>query len=90
VLLAITSQPPRTDQRALEIPDMERRRAGLTRYPRAWVIVSEYNYDIAERSFYYEAQTPPLGKFSMPFLRKIAIALRSTLTKSVARVDRTT
>jgi len=40
--LAITSQPPRADQRALEVPATERRRAGLTRYPRAWIVVSEY------------------------------------------------
>src|SRR5882672_10616057 len=50
VLLAISSQLPHSDQAALEIPDTERRRGGLTRYPRAWVVVSEYNYDIAERS----------------------------------------
>ena len=41
VLLAITSSPPRLNQRALEIPETERRRAGLTRYPRAWVVVSD-------------------------------------------------
>jgi hypothetical protein len=89
VLLAITSRPPHSDQRALEIPDTERRRAGLLRYPRAWVIVSEYNYDIAERSYYFEPQTPPLGTFSMPFLREVATALRAALTKPNARVDRT-
>ncbi len=55
VLLAITSQPPRTGQRALEIPDTERRRAGLMRYPRAWIVVSESNYDIAEPSWYVRA-----------------------------------
>src|SRR5712691_11061657 len=84
VLLAITSRPPSLDQRALEIPDTEKRRAGLTRYHRAWVIVSEYNYDIAERSYYYEPRTPPLGTFSMPFLREVAIALRTSLTIAAA------
>ena len=89
VLLAITSRPPSRNQHALEIPDMERRRAGLTRYPRAWIIVSEYNYDIAERSYYYEPQTSPLGTFSMAFLREVASALRARVAKAVARVDRT-
>ena len=89
VLLAITSRPPGPDQSALEIPDTERRRAGLTRYPRAWVIVSEYNYDVAERSYYYDPNTPPLGTFSTPFLREVATALRAALTKAAARVDRT-
>jgi hypothetical protein len=90
VLVAITSQPPSKHQSTLEIPDTERRRAGLTRYPRAWIIVSEYNYDIAERSYYYEPNTPPLGAFSAAFLREVASALRASLTKAAARVDRTT
>lgn len=89
LLLAISSQPPRADQAALEIPDTERRRAGLSRYTRAWIIISEYNYDIAERSWYYEPNRPPLGAFSAPFLRDIAKALRTALTNAAARVDRT-
>ena len=89
VLLAISSQPPRDDQAALEIPDTERRRAGLGRYPKAWIVVSEFNYDIAERSFYYEPNTPPLGAFSAPFLKEVANALRSNLSKAAARVNRT-
>jgi hypothetical protein len=88
-LLGISSQPPRSDQAALEIPDIERRRAGLSRYPRAWIVVSEYNYDIAEQSYYYEPNTPPLGAFSAPFLREVAKAVRSGLSKAAARVDRT-
>ena len=63
-LLGISSQPPRPDTKALEIPDIERHRGGLTRYPRAWVVVGEYNYDVAERSFYYDPNTPLLGRFS--------------------------
>ncbi|HZU89761.1 MAG TPA: hypothetical protein VE993_10940, partial [Stellaceae bacterium] len=89
VLLAISSQPPHSDQQALEIPDTERRRGGLTRCPRAWVVVSEYNYDIAERSWHFEPHAPPLGSFSTPFLREIAIALRSSMRRAGARVDRT-
>ena len=41
ILLAISSQPPRPDQIAIEVPDTERRRAGLSRSPRAWIVVSE-------------------------------------------------
>jgi hypothetical protein len=89
VLLAISSQPPREDQVALEVPDTERRRAGLSRYPRAWIVVSEYNYDIAEQSWYWQPNNPPLGQFSGPFLRTIAQAFKPTLTTAVAKVDRT-
>jgi hypothetical protein len=35
LLLAISSQPPGKDQIALQVPDTERRRAGLSRYPDA-------------------------------------------------------
>ena len=88
MLLAISSQPPAPNQIALEIPDTERRRGGLTRYPRAWIFISEYNYDIAEHSFYYNPNIAPLGTFSAPYLREIATAFRANLTAN-ARIDRT-
>ena len=88
-LLAISSQPPRPDQIALEIPDTERRRGGLSRYARAWIVVSEYNYDIAEQSWYYEPNRPPLGTLGATFVRDIAKAFRAALTNQAARVDRT-
>jgi hypothetical protein len=44
ILLApISSQPPRSNQAALEIPDIERHRGGLSRYDRGWVYVGEMN-----------------------------------------------
>jgi hypothetical protein len=89
VLLPISSQPPNPDQTALEIPDSERGRAGLNRYPRAWIVVSEYNYDVAERSYYYDFNGEVLGSFSGPFLREVASVVRSILTKARARIDRT-
>jgi hypothetical protein len=61
----------------------------LSRYPRAWIIVSEYNYDVAEQSWYYEPNTPSLGAFSGPFIKEVAKALRANLRKAAARVDRT-
>jgi hypothetical protein len=89
VILAITSKPPSRDQRVVEIPDTERQRAGLTRYPRAWVVVSEYNYDTQEHSWYYEIGKAPLGAFSARFLREIATALQPAFAQTKARVDRT-
>lgn len=87
MLLAISSRPPNADQTALEIPDTERRRAGLSRYPRAWIVVSEYNYDIEELSWYLETQIP-LGKFSPRFLKQIVEALKPALAKRSGRIDR--
>jgi hypothetical protein len=89
LLLAISSQPPRADQSAIQVPDTERRRAGLTRYPAAWIVTSEFNYDIAERSFYYSAATAVLGAFSGPFLKQIAGALQESLGRGKGRVSRT-
>jgi hypothetical protein len=89
VLLAISSQAPRDPQRALAIPDTEKRRAGLAEWKSAWITVSEYNYDIAERSFYFEPSQPPLGAFSGKFLGRIAAAFRPTLVQRSARIDRT-
>jgi hypothetical protein len=89
MLVAITSREPDETQAAIEVPDTERKRAGLTRYPRAWVIVGEYNYDIDEQSWFFDSSQEPLGEFSEPFLRQITDALRKEMRKGAIRVDRT-
>ncbi|HTQ13423.1 MAG TPA: hypothetical protein VMH86_06065 [Rhizomicrobium sp.] len=89
MLVAITSKPPYDDQAAVEVPDTERVRAKLTRYPRAWIIVSEYNYDIAEQSYYFEGSKDVIGTFSDPFLRQVTDALRKEMRRGAKRVDRT-
>jgi hypothetical protein len=58
------------------------------RYPAAWVVTSEYNYDVAERSFYLDTSAKPLGAFSPSFLSVIAGALRKTLRDRRGRVNR--
>jgi hypothetical protein len=80
VLLApISSKPPQPGQSALEIPEIERRRAGLERYPRAWITVDEANADFdLGLSVYLEPQTP-LGRFSRPFLRVVAEQMRQNI-----------
>jgi hypothetical protein len=52
VLLAITTQPPQAERIALEIPDIERRRAGIGDLKQSWIVVDEYNHDIVEHSWY--------------------------------------
>ncbi len=89
MLLAISSQPPADNQEAIAIPDIERRRAGLSRYPSAWIVTSEFNYDIAERSFYLDLSAAPLGRFSGEFLKQVAQALQPTLVRGGRRVSRT-
>ncbi|MGE0238943.1 MAG: hypothetical protein AB7F09_13065 [Parvibaculaceae bacterium] len=66
LLLPITTQPPQPGRFAVEIPEIEKRRAGLEVAVRLWLIFDEYNEDVIGKSFYLEPD-PPLGRFSMAF-----------------------
>ncbi len=88
-LLAITTQPPEADRIALEVSDIECRRAGLSDVKRCWGVVDEYNYDVAERSCYIEPDEKALGRFSKAFMMKIAAAFGEASRKAGRRVDRT-
>lgn len=87
-LLAITGTPPRADQRAVEIPPLEIRRLGLAEHKQAWVVVSEYNYDILERSFSLDPSRRSGRKLSPGFLKIVLRAFRPTLAATQTRVDR--
>jgi hypothetical protein len=88
VLLPITSQSPTVAGASVEVPELERRRAGLSDRP-AWVITSEFNTDILERSWYYEPGSRR-GAFSGPFVKRLLEAVRPAIAKRSARVDRRT
>ena len=86
VLFPITGQPPASDRFAVEIPEMEKRRAGLDAGIRLWLILDEYNQDVVGQSFYLEPE-PPLGRSSkavLLLLMKAFIARRA----AARRVDR--
>jgi hypothetical protein len=71
---------------AVEVPETERRRAGLDGSVRLWIILDEYNQDIIGQSFYLEPE-PSLGRFSKAFflpVLKTVIAHRQQ-EKSVNR-----
>ncbi|ANL67904.1 hypothetical protein AMC82_PA00073 (plasmid) [Rhizobium phaseoli] len=89
VLLAITTQPPQAGRVALEIPDIERRRAGLGDNKQSWIVVDEYNYDIVEQSWYIEPHQEALGRFSKSFVMKIAAMFAKERSQSgqVKRFD---
>ncbi|EKE69185.1 MULTISPECIES: hypothetical protein [Oceanibaculum] len=75
LLFPITSQPPRPDCFAVEIPEIEKRRAGLDTSLRLWIVLDEYNTDIVGQSFYLEPD-PPLGQFGKPWFETV---LRSVI-----------
>jgi hypothetical protein len=87
-LLAISSRPPGAAQTALEIPEIECRRGGLSDLKQAWITISEYNYDIVERSYYLESNQPILGRFSKQFMMQIASAFAPLVRQRQARIDR--
>lgn len=88
-LLAISSRPPVGDGAAVEIPEIECRRAGLSEFKRAWISINEYNYDVAERSFYLEARQVILGRFSKSFMMRLATEFAPMFRRGLGRIDRT-
>jgi hypothetical protein len=84
----ITTQQPEASRFAVEIPAMERRRAGLDTDLRLWIVFDEFNTDIIGRSFYLEPE-PPIGHFSkaffLPLLREF-VARRKSLTEVSRRL----
>lgn len=86
-LLAITTQPPQAGRLALEIPEIECKRAGLGDLKQSWIMVDEYNYDIVERSWYIEPDQEILGRFSKSFMVKIAGMFAEARSRS-GRVNR--
>jgi len=80
--------PPRSDQTALEIPQLECRRTGIREWKDAWITVSEFNHDLAEVSFYYDPSAEVLGSFSKGFLAKVAAAFKPFLASPDARISR--
>ena len=88
VMVPITSQPPGDHRFAMEVPDIEKRRARLDRHLSLWIITDEANTDIPERSFYFEPDAL-LGAFSLQFIkavqRRMVQALKARNLKSTSR-----
>jgi hypothetical protein len=86
VLFPITSQEPARDRFAAEIPETEKRRAGLDGAIRLWSVLDKYNQDVIGRSFYLEPE-PPLGYFSKAFFLPLLqeFIRRRSKTRAVKR-----
>lgn len=81
----ITSKEPEKPRFFAEIPDIEKRRAGLDAGRRLWIILDEFNSDLVGKSFYLEPN-PPIGRFSkaffLPLLRKFIARRKSFIEVS--------
>ena len=86
ILFPITSQAPGRERFAAEVPEIEKRRAGLDIDLRPWIILDEYNQDVVGRSFYLEPE-PPLGQFSEAFFLPLmrAFIARRSKARAVSR-----
>ena len=67
--IPITSKEPHKDRLAIEVPQIERKRAGLASDMRLWVIVDEYNHEFWETSLYIDPKGYQ-GAFSAAFTDK--------------------
>jgi hypothetical protein len=85
-LFPITSQPPGSDRTALELPEIETRRARLQRP--AWIILDEWNLDDLSVSPHV-ANARPLGTLSSAFMRRVreaaAARIRAGRYRSIPR-----
>ncbi|MBY3158483.1 hypothetical protein HFO56_40020 [Rhizobium laguerreae] len=79
----VTTKQPEASRFAVEVPAIEKRRAGLDADRRLWIIFDEFNTDIVGNSFYLEPE-PPTGRFSkaffLPLLREL-ISRRKSATE---------
>lgn len=63
---AAGAKQPEAARFAVEVPAIEKRRAGFDADRRLWIIFDEFNTDIVGNSFYLEPE-PPTGRFSKAF-----------------------
>ena len=72
----------------MEVPDIEKRRAGLDPHLRLWVVTDEANTDLPQRSFYFEPDAR-IGTFSLHFTKAVQAlmieALKARKLKSTHR-----
>lgn len=78
-LSPITTTPPQKGEIALPVPAIEAARAKLDTDRNQWVILSEWNADIWEQSYYLDRRAPARGRFSKAFLQEILCLLRAQL-----------
>ena len=85
-LFPITSQRPQAGRTALEIPEMEARRIGLTLS--SWIIVDEWNLDDLAKSPHI-ANSRPIGTLSPAFMKRVrseaADRIRARRYRSIPR-----
>lgn len=87
VFLPITSKEPPPSRLAIEIPEAEKRRAGLAWDARLWIMLDDINTDVPGKSYYIRSQQP-LGRFSKAWFYRVVETLIAQ-RRSIRSTDRT-
>ena len=87
-LFPITTQQPEADRIAKEIPDTEKRHAGLDHSLRQWIILDEFNAESLPGTYYLEPDAR-LGRLNDLFFKPLVrdFAKRIDSVKVVKRYD---
>lgn len=69
-LMPVTTKSPGRETIAIEVPQIEKRRAGLDTQLRQWIVLQEVNVDIIPGSFILEPDSV-MGSFSRAFFKSV-------------------
>jgi hypothetical protein len=69
-LMPITTRQPDRDASAVEIPQIEKKRAGLDPELRQWIILHEFNVDVIPGSYVLEPNSR-IGSFGKIFFQSV-------------------
>jgi hypothetical protein len=72
ILFPVTTKTPEAGRFAAEVPETEKRRAGLDTLQRQWIILDECNEETIPGSHCLEPE-PPLGHFSKRFFLPLVL-----------------
>lgn len=88
VLMVPITSVPQSGQYTIEVPEIEKRRAGLDRHMPLWIVADEANEDIPSRSFYFEPGNR-IGEFSAPFVKQVqSLMIEALKARRLARTSR--
>ncbi|MDX0633774.1 hypothetical protein [Sinorhizobium medicae] len=88
VLMVPVTSVPQQGPYSIEVPDIEKRRAGLDPHMSLWIVVDEANEDIPAKSFYFEPENR-IGKFSSSFTKQVqALMVEALKARHIQRTRR--
>jgi hypothetical protein len=88
ILVPITTKEPVAGSHFVEVPQIEKRRAGLDERLGLWVICDEFNSDMPEHSYYFEPGGR-IGAFSIKFTKQVQAELvRAIKARKSVRIFR--